>query len=424
MTHQLALTIIAKIKPAEIEHLRTILGSIRENRSKPNIIPFEKIDTIHFARLMILDETKDLRGNIIRPSLVMLTNFDAPLNKHLEELATDAGGGLDQVFSHCEGYPEPNQRSPQSRMAFLRSHQVKSKPFYVNTRGRTVQQIRQEEQLRQAIGKFLDRKSWPDGTPSNTVRTAIQEFVRKQPDLRWALSPADPPELSWRLKETLHKIGMPLLLLPFLPLILVVLPIGLLLLRFHEEREIPDTSKADPERVRQLRDDEDFGVQNQIIAIGQFKLGWFRKIISRIVLELADYLIRHVFNQGSLSGLNTIHFARWVTVDEGRRLFFTSNYDGSLESYMNDFIDKAAWGLNAIFSNGDGFPKTRWLFFDGIRDEQAYKTFLPTRQIPSQVWYSAYPELSTINIQNNAVIRRDLFRNLSSAQVDEWLQRL
>ena len=39
-------------------------------------------------------------------------------------------------------------------------------------------------------------------------------------------------------------------------------------------------------------------------------------------------------------------------------MFFSSNYDGSLESYMNDFIDKAAWGLNAIFSNGDGFPRT------------------------------------------------------------------
>ena len=23
---------------------------------------------------------------------------------------------------------------------------------------------------------------------------------------------------------------------------------------------------------------------------------------------------------------------------------------------MDDFIDKAAWGLNAIFSSGDGFP--------------------------------------------------------------------
>jgi hypothetical protein len=423
MTHQIALTVIATIKPGETQNLKDLLGSIYQNRDKPNIIPFEKFDTIHFARFMVLDEVKDLTGNTISPSLAFLTNVDAPLDKHLQELATIAGASLDQVFSHCKGYPDSGERTPENRIAFLRSHQVNSKPFYVNTPGRTVQQIRQEAELREAIGNFLDRGGYPDGTPSE-VRRAIQEFVLSQPALSWATSPPEQPELSWRLKETLHKIGLPLLLLPLLPLILLGLPVGALLLRLHEEREIPDTSKANPDAVRRLRDDEDFGVQNQVIAIGFFKLGWFRKITSRLVLELADYMIRHIYNRGSLSGLNTIHFARWVTIDDGKRLFFTSNYDGSLESYMNDFIDKSAWGLNAIFSNGDGFPKTRFLFFGGIKDEQAYKTFLPTRQIPTQVWYSAYPHLSTENIQNNAQIRTDLFGDLSPVETEAWLRRL
>ena len=34
-------------------------------------------------------------------------------------------------------------------------------------------------------------------------------------------------------------------------------------------------------------------------------------------------------------------------------------------------------GLNAIFSNGDGFLRT-FLFCGGITDEKAYKRFLPT----------------------------------------------
>ena len=95
---------------------------------------------------------------------------------------------------------------------------------------------------------------------------------------------------------------------------------------------------------------------------------------------MTDYAVRHIYNRGSLSGLSSIHFARWVSLDGRRRLFFTSNYDGSLESYMDDFIDKAAWGLNAIFSSGDGFPRTCFLFCGGITDEKAYKRFLPTRQ--------------------------------------------
>jgi hypothetical protein len=138
---------------------------------------------------------------------------------------------------------------------------------------------------------------------------------------------------------------------------------------------------------------------------------------------MTDYACRHIYNRGTLSGLSTIHFARWVPLDGGRRMFFSSNYDGSLESYMNDFIDKAAWGLNAIFSNGDGFPRTSFLFCGGITDEKAYKRFLPTRQVPSRMWYSAYPNLSTKNIANNAEIRRGLSAPLHGDEVKGWLER-
>jgi hypothetical protein len=422
MTHQIALTVIARIKPGETNNLKLLLGSIHENRQQPSAMPFAKIPNIHFARLFIIDETKDLAGNLIPASLVCLTDADAPLDRHLEELGAIAAADLDKIYSHCEGYPDPPSRTPVSRIAFLRSHSTNSQPFYVNTPGRSVRQILQEDRLRQAISAFLDSRDW-SGHRVMEVRAAIQEFVRHQPDLGWAQLPQKSPALSWQLKELLHKLGMPLLVILLLPLILPVLPIGLILLRIHEARDIPDPSQANPDTVRKLRADEDFGVQNQIIAIGFLKPGLFRQILSTLVLGLADYLIRHIYNRGSLSGLNTIHFARWVTMDRRRRLFFISNYDGSLESYMNDFIDKAYWGLNAIFSSGDGFPKTRWLFFGGIQDEQAYKTFLPTRQIATQVWYSAYPHLSTVNIQNNARIRAGLFSPMGQAQAEEWLQR-
>jgi hypothetical protein len=90
---------------------------------------------------------------------------------------------------------------------------------------------------------------------------------------------------------------------------------------------------------------------------------------------------------------------------------------------MNDFIDKAAWGLNAIFSNGDGFPTTNYLFCRGITDEKAYKRFLPTRQVQSSVWYSAYPSLTTKNIANNEAIRRGLSENMNEEQTRLWLRR-
>ena len=63
-------------------------------------------------------------------------------------------------------------------------------------------------------------------------------------------------------------------------------------------------------------------------------------------------------------------------------MLFTSNYDGSLEGYNDDFIDKVAYGLNASFSNGVGYPRTRFLFFEGARREQEFKDYLRRHRIP------------------------------------------
>ncbi len=90
-------------------------------------------------------------------------------------------------------------------------------------------------------------------------------------------------------------------------------------------------------------------------------------------------------------------------------MLFSSNYDGSLESYMNDFIDKAAWGLNAIFSNGDGFPKTCVPVLRGHHRREGLQAL--SANAPSSVrnvWYSAYPHFTTKNIANNESIRSGL----------------
>jgi hypothetical protein len=91
---------------------------------------------------------------------------------------------------------------------------------------------------------------------------------------------------------------------------------------------------------------------------------------------------------------------------------------------MDDFIDKVAWGLNAVFSNGIGYPRTRWLVLDGASDEQAFKKFLRSYQVPTQLWYSAYDNLTNANIANNAAIRAGLAGPMSAEETERWLRRL
>ena len=122
--------------------------------------------------------------------------------------------------------------------------------------------------------------------------------------------------------------------------------------------------------------------------------------------------------------MKTIHFARWVFLDERRRVVFASSYDGSVESYMDDFIDKVWWGLNAVFSNGVGYPRTRWLLFGGARDERAFKRVLRRRQEPVQLFYSAYQDMTALNLQNNQELRAGLIGTMTERQATEWLARL
>jgi hypothetical protein len=420
--HQEALTVIATIKSGHREALDRLLGTIAGHVTNWDVIPFGTLGTVHFARVVLFDEASDLQGRPLPAQLALMTNVDSPLDAHLTDLATVCAPGLDEVFGHCEGYPAMAARSPAERIAFLRRHSVRSRAFYVNRPGRTVEQVLEEERLRRAINDYLDSVDF-SGQSSDAVRRAILDFVNSRPDLRWALTAAPPPDLGWRIRERVSAIGTVLPAVLLAPVLLLLLPLFVLMLRAREKRDRPDTSQASAETIARFRADEDYWVQNQITAAGLFKPGWFRRLTATLILELTDFACRNVYNRGFLAGLNTIHFARWVPLDGGRRLFFTSNYDGSLESYMNDFIDKAAWGLNAIFSSGDGFPRTKLLFCGGITDEKAYKRFLPTRQVQSRVWYSAYPHLTTKNLANNAEIRRGVSARLNADETRAWLAR-
>jgi hypothetical protein len=99
-----------------------------------------------------------------------------------------------------------------------------------------------------------------------------------------------------------------------------------------------------------------------------------------------------------------------------------SNYDGSLESYMDDFINKVGFGLNVAFSAGVGYPRTNWFVLDGCGDERKFKEYLRRHQLPTQVWYKAQPGLTAVDLERNGRIRDGLeAASLSDASAREWV---
>lgn len=422
MPHQVALTIAAPVAPGHTEELQQLL---QELGARPEALPFRRFANLHFARLFVLKETRDLSGASIPAQLIFLSDVDSPVALYIEALVDTFGDALDQILAHCVGYPTGDVLTRESRLGFLRDRTIPVATAYVNRVGRSVQQIRQEAELRAAIESYLDKweNEW-SGRSAVEIRSAIRDLVFEDESLRWARRPAALPELWWRVKEAAHAVLVPVVLLLLLPLVLVGLAVWVVLLRLHERSEDPGRDVTDPADLEALAAMEDHVAMNPFTMVGFVKPSRFRRLTLQAVMGLVSYAVRHIYNRGRLIGIGTIHFARWVFIDGKCRMFFASNYDGSRESYMDDFIDKLARGLNAVGSNGLGYPRTRWLILEGARDAEAFKAFLLAHQLPAPIWYSAYPGLTAANIENNARIRAGLYGRMTPGQAQEWLRRL
>jgi hypothetical protein len=216
---------------------------------------------------------------------------------------------------------------------------------------------------------------------------------------------------------------MPILLLLLSPLLLTVLPFFLIQLRRCEKSDPEIAPRVNPEHANLLSSLEDHGVTNQFSAMGSLKPGLFRRLTMIVILNAIDYTARHVFNRGRLARVTSIQFARWVFLDGKKRVIFASNYDGSLESYMDDFINKVGFGLNIVFSNGVGYPRTNWLLLDGAKDEQKFKDYLRRHQMPTQAWYNAHAGLTALDKWRNAQIREGLEQQfMTDAEIQQWLR--
>ncbi len=420
VTTQAAVTVMADILPGHAAPLRQLLETAGQDVANNSLVPFAKLPNVHFARFFIMDAASDLRGQPLSPRLILDADVDDSGDAFLVGLCNLASAGLDTIYAHCAGYP-----GRAGVLDFLRDRSIPVAAHYVNTIGRTVEQIHQEAALREAIQTFLDRtpSEWRCADPRR-VRAAIQEFVEREPSLAWARRGVPPPEPAYILGEAVHALLVATAGIVLFPVIQLGLPLWAFLLRRHEKADVARDIIPDDAHVQALAAQEDHGVQNPFTSAGLLKPGPFRRFTGSVVLWGTGFLTRHVFNHASLIGVKTIHFARWIFIDQQRRVIFTSNYDGSLENYMDDFVDKIAWGLNASFSSGLDYPKTNWLILDGAHDEQVFKRFNLNHQLVAPFWYAAYQGLTALNIDNNAQIRAGLYGAMDDAATRAWLRRL
>ena len=434
------------------------IGELRE--------ALDKAGTIHFTSLAVADTGKDEKSGLETGALVFEISGDGSADDVIAAITQAIGHRLQPIFRDACGLPEGGALED-----LLKKHNIEISPSFGSTAGlvfsgtpgHSVRRIRAEHELAEAVRGIVERPRKGTGN-APVVLAEAREHVRSLGRFAWAFEPAEsllekPPgkwwyaftstlftpavfvsvlavwlffawltyftvfnDPPWWTFRTIFIVGASLILSALGILSSVGLLLGLCFwaLRRLEDSDRPETSSIQISVLKEIMAREDHGAQNNLTAISTMKPGILRRLALRLSFYLISISAQKVFRPGFLNTINTIHFARWVLLPGTNKLMFFSNYGGSWESYLEDFIAKASAGLTGVWSNAIGYPRTRWLFLDGARDGDRFKRWARRQQVPTLFWYSAYRDLNTVRIRNNSRIRRGI-ASATGNEARDWL---
>jgi deferrochelatase/peroxidase EfeB len=339
---------------------------------------------------------------------------------------------------------------------------------FFGTPGMGLRRIREEARLvawiRQRL-RELDESGVPAGSSLQRL-TQVRRLAFEDPSFKWALA-AEPglgdtlrPDPS-RVQKAI-KLGSAafrdylwlLLVLPVLygltqwhflclppakalthgllalgaEFLLLAVYAGYLYRQLRQDEAADDPFDDQPEfaHMEALMRCEDYRdvTQNHLAAQSRLKPGTLRKVTVRLALWVIAELIRLRSAPGFLDRIGTIHFACWYLVPGTDRLVFLSHYDGSWQSYLEDFIARLRAGLSSIWSNTRDFPVTSQLVGGGAGDGARFKRWARRQQLPVHVWFTGYPHLTAGSIRTNAYIAHGLASIQTQKKAARWLSRL
>jgi len=466
-----SLTVAVPVAPTDA--LRDALREIDDAIKTQSGAPLARVRKLHVARWVLLPaRVRDL-GVDAGAALVMWTVFDGDERAHVAELVGNARAVLDRIYAHCAGYPVGGDAAAVEE--FLLRHQVCGPvaPFD-GTPGRSLAIIHQQNALAEHLAMFVrERKS--AGMANRYVFLEAQRFVDTalpEPLATFARTRFVLRKRPWfvdaavELLRTIRGAGTHVAVLAALATaanllfacvvglvlgralglhawtwlvvgaLVMLLPAaltsltGLLWMLFlwrTETREalrwvpVPDRMFKNHHEILKQRDNEGAGM-NRMTILTDVKPGFMRHVTLHAVLGIIAFRARRN-HAGVLEGVETIHFAEWRLVDEGRRLLFMTNYDGDALGYLFDFSHNAAPGVNAIWGNTEGFPPTRNLIGEGSRNVEAFQNAARVHQIPTDVWYCGYAtrRFSVARINANWRIHELLNAFPTPSEVDEWV---
>ena len=433
------LSIAVSVKPGKEGDVKQLLSQMNQDPGNNEAFPFSQLTTTFFATWTVIP-SQDYHGKELPPTCMLLTSYYGSSKEHINEIITHGAKGLREVFQHCKGFPEAAKTSDHALKHFVRkNHQPTT--YYTGMQYLTLEDTQKENQLRNALESYLEEeKDTLGGLSALRIRREMQEHVKSQPDLSWAVKPYKLGFANyWGFHGLIISTAVILALLVLLSLVLIFKPnpvswgafivlmggivtLGSLLLwlRIWEKKPQYLIERQPDERIREVSSTEKFTITNEMTVSGLLKKGF----IHRLFLAVSLRIIR--LNK-TMSYIPTVSTARWLQIDGGRRMIFIAYYTNTSEGYARDFVDSKARArsLNLIFGHGYGYEPTRWAFFDGgAKNPQAYMDSMHSSQYPTQLWYYNNADLSIDNININHKIRAGLWGEMTEGEAQNWLYLL
>ena len=443
-------TIIAPVRSADIPKIREKIGAL-QNPARPDIASaLDTLGLVHFASLNVFTASSGHGGH-----LVLEFSGDGAQDMLLAQLANSIGEWLAPVFAMAEDFsPSPGLAAYwRSKTVIMGQGYFSSAGLvFTGTPGMSVLRIRSESQLAKEVSGIL-----PKFLPTDSALKALQQVrdtLRPNGAYSWVWT-AEPTSLLGQESPfnkavfPIAALGIATYLWPFaIPalvgaildtlfrrswlealavfVLMLLTEFGLLAYALYkftqaEESDANESRNPDSTKMTEIMKLENRFAQNHLDVHTVLKDETLRGTALRVAFFVIGQLCARQFKPGFLGSIGSIHFARWVLVPGTRDLLFFSNYGGSWESYLEDFITKAHAGLTAVWSNTIGFPRAKFLFLEGATDGDRFKRWARGKQVPTYFWYSAYPRVTTTNIRTNAMIRQGLAGASTEEEARDWL---
>lgn len=403
---QHALTVVAPVRQDVRETLAARLDAA-ESAVQDALVA---VESLHFARFVLIDGPGGPQSR-----LAFESNHDGELGPHLASLARALAPFEDLVFGAWEGYRHGELA------AFVAEHALPASTYYLGHPGLSVGQIHNDDRVRLVLQGLLDAEIDGRGTSGESA-TALRDRLLA------ALAQSDlvtgEVDRGFPVQPLSTIVFYALVVFVVVPVALVFVPVALIV-EARERRDEPprDLVTEDDPRLDPINRREDAITQNGLTHHVALRQGQYRKMALGIVLWFLEQARQRIAYSGTLGGISSIHFARWVLLDDDTVLFF-SNYDGSWEAYLGEFVDKAHFYLTAVWTNTKWFPDTNALIFKGAAKELEFKRWTRTCQIENRIWYSAYKRLTVSDVLRNAKIRAGASGKMSESEAQKWLALL